>query len=52
MNKWKITYRDNTPDEEVTSVDYRLGEVWADFADGSGVVTSIRTSTIERIDRV
>ena len=52
MRKWKITYSsDSTPDEEVTAVDYHLGDVWTEFSDGGGVITSIRTSLIHRIDR-
>ncbi len=52
MTKWKITYKDNTPDEVVAAGDYKIEDTWTKFSDGSGAVVSIRTGNIQRIDRV
>jgi hypothetical protein len=52
ITKYKVTYKDASHiAEETFQGEPLITEVWTTFTDGSGIVATIRTETIKRIDR-
>jgi hypothetical protein len=52
LQKYKVTYREDLRiAPETFQGAPHVTEAWTTFTDGSGVVATIRTETVERIDR-